>query len=134
MGGVWGLAAATALENLPVELRGLGSGLIQQGYSAGCMVATVINLNLVVPGNAAGWRSLFWCASGISFLAAFIRSLIPESAIFLRVKDIERERRIIATKKTNIFLRELKTMLARHWLLCIYAAFLMAGVLPVNSG
>jgi len=30
MGGVWGLASATALENLPVEARGLASGFIQQ--------------------------------------------------------------------------------------------------------
>ena len=31
MGGVWGLAALTALESLPVEVRGLASGILQQG-------------------------------------------------------------------------------------------------------
>ena len=31
MGGVWGLAASTALESLPVEVRGLASGILQQG-------------------------------------------------------------------------------------------------------
>lgn len=35
MGGIWGLAAATALENLPVECRGLISGVVQEGYAAG---------------------------------------------------------------------------------------------------
>ncbi len=35
MGGIWGVASATALENLPVELRGLGSGVLQQGYAIG---------------------------------------------------------------------------------------------------
>lgn len=32
-GGIWGLAAATALESLPVEVRGLASGLLQEGYA-----------------------------------------------------------------------------------------------------
>ena len=29
MGGIWCLAASTALENLPVEARGVGSGVLQ---------------------------------------------------------------------------------------------------------
>jgi MFS transporter, SHS family, lactate transporter len=29
MGGIWGLAAATALENLPVEACGIASGFLQ---------------------------------------------------------------------------------------------------------
>jgi MFS transporter, SHS family, lactate transporter len=33
MGGIWGMATATALENLPVEARGLASGVLQQGLS-----------------------------------------------------------------------------------------------------
>jgi hypothetical protein len=32
MGGVWGNAAATALEDAPVEARGILSGILQQGY------------------------------------------------------------------------------------------------------
>jgi hypothetical protein len=39
MGGIWGLAAATALENLPVEVRGLASGVLQQGYAVGYLIA-----------------------------------------------------------------------------------------------
>ena len=42
MGGVWGMASATALENLPVELRGLGSGVVQQGYALGKYIAHMI--------------------------------------------------------------------------------------------
>ena len=39
MGGIWGLAAATALENLPMEVRGLSSGVVQQGYTVGYLIA-----------------------------------------------------------------------------------------------
>ena len=35
MGGLYGNAAATALEDLPSEARGLMSGLLQQGYAFG---------------------------------------------------------------------------------------------------
>lgn len=65
MGGVWGLASSTALENLPVETRGLASGVLQQGYAVGYLIAAVINLQLV-PEVSAGWRSLFWTGAGIS--------------------------------------------------------------------
>ncbi|KAJ7177316.1 hypothetical protein C8R43DRAFT_1118317 [Mycena crocata] len=39
MGGIWGLAASTVLENLPAELRGLTSGVLQQGYAVGYLVS-----------------------------------------------------------------------------------------------
>jgi MFS family permease len=38
MGGIWGLAASTSLENLPVELRGFASGILQEGYAFGNLV------------------------------------------------------------------------------------------------
>jgi hypothetical protein len=38
MGGIWGMAASTSLENLPVGLRGIGSGVLQQGYTVGYLV------------------------------------------------------------------------------------------------
>jgi len=133
MGGVWGLAAATALENLPVEVRGLGSGVVQQGYAVGYLIAAVINLTLV-PETSAKWRSLFWCASGISMFAAFIRALLPESAVFLRVKELEKERGTTTGNKTKVFLRETKTMLKKHWLLCIYAIILMTGFNFLSHG
>jgi SHS family lactate transporter-like MFS transporter len=70
--GIWGLAASTALENLPVEVRGLASGVLQQGYAVGYLLAAVINLTLV-PETATSWRSLFWTASGISFFISLLR-------------------------------------------------------------
>ncbi|KAI5119399.1 hypothetical protein M0805_005942 [Coniferiporia weirii] len=132
MGGVWGLAAATALENLPVEVRGFMSGVVQQGYAVGYLFAAVINLRLV-PEVTVGWRSLFWTAAGLSFFAAVVRALTPESALFLRAKQEERERGIVRNK-TRVFLHETKVMLKRHWLLCIYAVLLMTGFNFLSHG
>jgi MFS transporter, SHS family, lactate transporter len=67
MGGIWGLAAATALENLPVEVRGIASGILQEGYAVGYLLAAAAIINLfLVPEVSAGWRALFWTGSGIS--------------------------------------------------------------------
>jgi MFS transporter, SHS family, lactate transporter len=129
MGGIWGLAAATALENLPVELRGLASGVVQQGYAAGYLIAAVINLTLV-PRVSARWRAMFWCACGFSTTAACIRALLPESAVFLRAKQAQREQGVTTGNKTKVFLTETKQMLAKHWLLCVYAVVLMTGQFP----
>lgn len=133
MGGIWGLAASTALENLPVEVRGLASGVLQQGYAVGYLLAAVINLFLV-PKAAAGWRALFWTASGISLFAAGVRVLLPESEIFIRAKRAEVAAGNTTTNKTKVFLHETKEMLKAHWLLCIYAVLLMTGVQVGLSG
>ena len=126
MGGVWGLASATALENLPVEARGLGSGVLQQGYAVGYLISAILNLFLV-PKTHHGWRVLFWTTSGISSFAALIRSLIPESEVFLRAKAQERAAGASTGKKTKVFIHRVGQMLRQHWKLCIYAVLLMSG-------
>ncbi|KAI9456312.1 carboxylic acid transporter protein [Boletus coccyginus] len=133
MGGVWGLAASTALENLPVELRGLASGIVQQGYAVGYLFAAVVNLT-IVPHNPYKWRAMFWNSSSLFFTAAILRALLPESVVFLRAKATENGKNADSSKKTQIFFRELKEMLKRHWLLCIYAVLLMAGFSFLSHG
>ena len=129
MGGIWGLAAATALENLPVEARGITSGFLQQGYAVGYLIAAVANLFLV-PKVSAGWRALFWTSCGISTTSAIIRALLPESEVFLRAKAAEKAGDADTTHKTKVFIHETKAMLKHHWLLCIYAVLLMTGIYP----
>ena len=41
MGGEWGLGAALAMERIPASRRGFFSGLLQQGYALGYMLAAV---------------------------------------------------------------------------------------------
>jgi MFS transporter, SHS family, lactate transporter len=127
MGGVWGLASSTALENLPVEVRGLASGVLQQGYAFGYLIAAVLNLR-VVPHTSHTWRALFWAAAAISAFAAVVRAIVPESEVFLRAKAIERERGSSTGKKTRVFIRQAGGMLKKHWVLCVYAVLLMTGM------
>ncbi|KAH7885614.1 carboxylic acid transporter [Phlebopus sp. FC_14] len=133
MGGIWGLSASTALENLPVELRGLGSGILQEGYAVGYLIAAVINLTLVASSSHT-WRTLFWTGAGITFFAAIVRACVPESQVFLRAKALEKANGTTTTQKTKIFLRETKEMLKHHWKLCIYAVLLMTGFNFLSHG
>src|SRR4051794_32385825 len=42
MGGEWGVGASLAMEKVPVRLRGLLSGFLQQGYATGCLLAAMV--------------------------------------------------------------------------------------------
>jgi hypothetical protein len=126
MGGVWGLASSTALENLPIEARGLGSGVLQQGYAIGYLISAILNL-YVVPHTRHTWRALFWTTSCISAFAAIIRARVPESEVFLRAKEQERALGGSTEKKTKVFIHQVRVMLKTHWGLCVYAILLMAG-------
>src|SRR5712675_3017502 len=127
MGGIWGLASSTALENLPIEVRGLASGVFQQGYAAGYLIAAVINLRLV-PHSSHTWRALFWASGAMSAFAALIRTLLPEGEVFLCAKALEREKGSTTGKKTRVFIRQAGAMLKMHRLLCVYAMLLMTGM------
>ncbi len=70
MGGEWGLGASLAMESLPARARGLASGVLQQGYSFGFLLAAVVYW-LVFPHF--GWRALFV----VGALPALARDLHP---------------------------------------------------------
>src|SRR6478736_4490007 len=42
MGGEWGLGASLAMESLPTQTRGLFSGILQQGYAFGYLLAALV--------------------------------------------------------------------------------------------
>jgi MFS family permease len=54
MGGVYGNAIAMALEHCPVNARGLMSGILQQGYSLGYVLAASANLG--IGGSTNSWK------------------------------------------------------------------------------
>ncbi len=76
MGGEWGLGASLAMESLPVRARGLFSGLLQQGYAVGYLLAAIVYW-IVFPHF--GWRALFIVGSLPALLVIYIRARVPES-------------------------------------------------------
>ncbi|KZP22895.1 hypothetical protein FIBSPDRAFT_659021, partial [Athelia psychrophila] len=67
MCSIWGLNMSSALENLPMELPGFTSGMLQQGYTVSYLIAIIVYLYLV-PEQSQGWHMLFWTGTGISML------------------------------------------------------------------
>ena len=132
MGGIWGLASASALENLPVEARGLASGIMQQGYAGGYLMAAVANLYFVAHTS---WRNQFRTSAGVSCSAAVLRLFLPESEVFLRARREKKpDSDNSGQSKTRIFFHEIRQMLKNHWLLCIYAVLLMSGFNFLSHG
>jgi MFS transporter, SHS family, lactate transporter len=122
MGGLYGNAAATALEDCPEAARGIISGMLQQGYAFGYLLATAFARGLVNT-TKHGWRPLFWFAACPPVLIIIFRLCLPETQAFRdRVKVREAGHDI-----THTFIAEGKVALKRHWLLLTYMVLLMAG-------
>lgn len=126
MGGIWGVSTSNVLENLPIDSRGFFSGVLQQGSAAGYVISAVISMFLV-PKVKAGWRSLYWIGFAISFVAACLRAILPESESFSSTKAAEQARGIEGSKKTKEFWKDIKKVLKWRWLLCVYAVVLMTS-------
>ncbi|KAF2725125.1 MFS general substrate transporter [Polychaeton citri CBS 116435] len=118
MGGVYGNAIAMALENAPVEARGLMSGILQQGYSFGYVCAACANLG--VGGAVETWKTVFWIAAGLSIGVGLIRIAFPESKQFREMKASGHK-----SVTPGVFWRETRKMLASEWRMCVYCIILM---------
>jgi len=83
MGGEWGVGASLALESASPRLRGLLSGLLQEGYALGSLLAAVAfrllypYFNSLYPGS--GWRLMFFLGGAPALLSLFIRARVKES-------------------------------------------------------
>ncbi|RPA76477.1 MFS general substrate transporter [Ascobolus immersus RN42] len=128
MGGIWGLASSMALENIPIESRGLFSGLLQQGYSLGYLLAAVFNIG-VVPHSRHSWRLLFWIGAGLTTAVAIARAGFPESKQFLARKEEERRSgsKMTAKGKVQHFMKDLRQIFRTQWRRMVYCVLLMTA-------
>jgi SHS family lactate transporter-like MFS transporter len=109
MGGEWGLGASLLMETLPAKSRGLFSGILQQGYAFGLLLAAIVYW-LVFPHF--GWRGLFVAGAAPALLVIFIRMRVPESPSW--------ERHKVRLAKTPF-----AAVVRQHWRLFVYAILLM---------
>lgn len=123
MGGLYGNAAATALEDCPFEARGFVSGLLQQGYAFGYLLATAFSRALV-DTTSHGWRPLYWFGACPPVLIILFRLCLPETKAF---RERQATRQEVRDNITATFLTEGKVALRRHWLILIYLVLLMSG-------
>jgi MFS transporter, SHS family, lactate transporter len=80
MGGEWGVGAALALETLPAKNRGFFSGLLQEGYVLGYLLASVVFKFLF---ERIGWRGMLVVGAAPALVVFFIRQAVEESPKWL---------------------------------------------------
>lgn len=104
MGGEWGVGAALALETLPTEGRGFFSGLLQEGYVVGNLLAAAL-YGLLFPhlhghGVFTPWRVMFMIGAMPAVLAFYVRLKVKESPAWLDSRQ-ELELKTLAGEKPS---------------------------------
>ena len=80
MGGEWGVGAALTFESLPKEGRGAFSGILQEGYAFGSILASAA---FALFFHAIGWRGLFILGAAPALLVLYIQTRVEESPVWL---------------------------------------------------
>jgi SHS family lactate transporter-like MFS transporter len=128
MGGEWGVGAALALESLPTKGRGFFSGLLQEGYVVGNLLAAAL-YGTVFPhlhgtGLLTNWRVMFMIGALPALLAFYMQFKVEESPIWV---EAEQKRRAQGTKRASIdfsqFLHYLPTFLFLVLLMTAFNSF-----------
>lgn len=83
MGGEWGIGASLAMESIPPETRGLVSGILQEGYAVGYLVAALVFFFLF---PLIGWRGMFVVGVLPALLVLYIRIHVRESPAWQQVR------------------------------------------------
>src|SRR5215213_26093 len=95
MGGMWAAGMPLALEHWPAPLRGLGSGLLQAGYSMGFLLSSIVyqfGYPLVSSNRDWAWRVMLWAGVIPAMVVFAAMWTVPESPVWL-----EQQRRWRAT-------------------------------------
>ena len=126
MGGEWGVGASLVMEKVPPRLRGVLSGLLQQGYAAGSLLAALCYF-FVFP--RWGWRPMFFIGGLPALLALYVRFQVKESEVWQRTRHRDWSglgRAIVSHWKLFFYIWLLMTMMnfVSHGTQDLYPTFL----------
>jgi len=120
MGGTWGVGASLAMEGAPAHRRGLLSGILQEGYAAGNVLAAVLYFFLF---DRLGWRMLFILSSLPAIpLVLYILFFVKESAVWQRSSN---HKLTWGQQHREIF---------SHWKLFLYLLVFMTAMMFASHG
>lgn len=117
MGAEWGLGASLVMEKVPPRLRGVLSGILQEGYAMGYLLAAIAYY-FIFP--RWGWRPLFFLGGLPALLALFVQYKVKESEVWEESKH---------ENWSDLF----RTITA-HWKLFLYLMVLMTMMNFVSHG
>jgi len=116
MGGEWGVGASLTMESVPKRFRGLLSGLLQEGYALGFLLAAGA-YRFIYPHW--GWRPLFFVGGLPALLTLFIRAKVKEPEAWHRSR----------TDWTTY-----RQVILKNWKRFAYLVILMAMVNFISHG
>lgn len=117
MGGEWGVGASLVMESVSAKRRGLLSGLLQEGYALGFLLAAAAYY-LVFPHF--GWRAMFFIGGLPALLTLFIRARVQETSAWK------------ASRTSNW--KEYGRTVKKHWKLFLYLVLLMSAMNLISHG
>ena len=109
MGGEWGVGASLVMEKVSARWRGLLSGVLQQGYAVGYLLAAVAAYFML---ERFGWRPMFLLGGAPALVALLLRFAVKESEVWQKTK----------AESWSHLCRGIGS----HWRLWIYLTLLMA--------
>ena len=126
MGGEWGVGASLAMEKVPPRLRGVLSGVLQQGYALGNLLAALCYFFLF---QQWGWRPMFLLGGLPALLALFVRVKVKESEAWEKTRSAdwgELWRAVFSNWKIFFYIALLMTFMnfASHGTQDMYPTFL----------
>jgi SHS family lactate transporter-like MFS transporter len=127
MGGEWGLGSSLAMESLPTESRGLFSGILQQGYAFGYLLAATVYFLIFTFVPSFGWRGMFIIGVIPALLVVFIRTNVHESPVWEHQQTLHRER------GTSVW-QGMWNAIKSHWVIFIYLIILMTAFNSLSHG
>jgi len=92
MGGEWGVGAALTFESLPTEGRGVFSGILQEGYALGSILASAA---FALFFQHIGWRGLFILGAMPAILVFYVQARVAESPVWLAAAAKRRSRALL---------------------------------------
>lgn len=122
MGGMYGNATATALEDCPEESRGIVAGIFQAGYPTGFLLATAFWRAFNVEQQEKDWKNLFYFASCPPLILLVFRICLKETNFY--------EHQVKPGMKNASFLdlmERFSVAFNMHWKTLLYLIALMFG-------
>jgi SHS family lactate transporter-like MFS transporter len=116
MGGNWGVGASLAMESAPPKWRGILSGLLQEGYALGNVLAAIAYYTLF---PRWGWRAMFFIGAAPGLVTMLV---------CLRVEEPQ------AWRESRTDWSNYRRAIFKNWRLFLYLVALMAAMNLISHG
>ncbi|HEX4915915.1 MAG TPA: MFS transporter [Vicinamibacterales bacterium] len=91
MGGMWAAGMPLALEQWPAKHRGIASGILQGGYSAGFLLSSLVyqlGYPLIDDNPDRAWRLMLWAGVLPAIVIFYLMTRVSESPLWLEQKRL----------------------------------------------